>query len=594
MHVSSRLRGLNLFVLGAMCMAAPASAQTKESINYGANLGSLSYELTTQAAQCNSNGYGVIDYTIYTVGDFSFVSAGSGTQPISGSTYWDVGIGGRLIGSGDCPSYINGDNITYVGPGSYTITIIPRGNSGLRSTISAPGYINPKYVVVGVLYAPPGGVVQSGVAKGNVDYGDSDLVSSTVTTKESFGSAYTESNVVTLSSGFSILGWASGSITEGATNSYTTSTTTTDSTALTVQKTSGTVLGVNGPECPYVGVDHDYDIIEVWLNPVQLFTLVNGGVVQPNGYGYSTLDQPGMDVYDVYAGELNGDIPVRSSTTTAFARTWAAGEVWPSGQGPGLTTQDKQNILEADPYWDCTYKSPVGDGFVCPEPADASFSGVVDTSGTAATLVSGSTFSNLLDQGSITINGLTYPIAKVNSATSLTLGSSAGTQTGVSYSAPSRFTESGGDVNFPYAQPAAGGSPNFKQYNFAYTNTDTQGTDVVYKTSQTAGYEVIFKGKIFGVGIGDTFSQSWTTTQSYETSSQFTNSNTTTALATIWQPPCTVVDGDCSPVYPPSNAYNPITCAAITNLPVAFGQGDSMYLYQDNLFGTFLLSPYGQ
>jgi hypothetical protein len=588
-------RSLTLLLLSAMWIAAPASAQTKESINYGANLGSLSYEVSTQAAQCTSEGYGVIHYTIYTFDTFSFVSAGSGTQPISGSTYWDVGIGGRLIGSGDCPLYPSGGNITYTGTGNYTINIIPHSNGALSSTIGAPGYINPKYVVVGVIYAPPGGVVQGGVAKGNVSYTDSDLVSSTITTKQSFGNSYTESNVVTLPGvGFNILGWVSGSVSGQLSSSYTTSTTTTDSTAVTVQKTSGTTLGVNGPECPYVGVDHDYDIIEVWLNPVQLFTLTNNGVVQPNGYGYSTLDQPGMDVYDVYAGELNGDIAVRSSTTTAFARAWAAGEVWPSGQGPGLTSQDEQNILKADPFWDCTYQSPVGDGFNCPEPADASFSGVVDTSGTAVTLVSGSNFSNLLDQGSITINSVAYPIAQVNSATTLTLGSSAGTQTDVSYSGPSRFTESGGDQNFPYTQPVPGGSPNFTIYTFSYTNTDTQGADVVYKTSQTSGYELVFKGSVFGVGIGDTFSQSWTTTQSYETSSQFTSSNTTTATATIWQPPCNVVSGLCSPVYPPSNAYSPIPCTEISNLGLAFGQGDSMYIYQDNLFGTFLIEPYGQ
>jgi hypothetical protein len=46
-------------------------------------------------------------------------------------------------------------------------------------------------------------------------------------------------------------------------------------------------------------------------------------------------------------------------------------------------------------------------------------------------------------------------------------------------------------------------------------------------------------------------------------------------------------------MYPPLNAYNPITCAALS-LATAFGQGDSMYLYQDNLFGTFLIEPYGQ
>jgi parallel beta-helix repeat protein len=59
-------------------------------------------------------------------------------------------------------------------------------------------------------------------------------------------------------------------------------------------------------------------------------------------------------------------------------------------------------------------------------------SGVVNTSGTAVTWVSGATFSTAWT--SITINGVVYAIASVNSTTSITLSSSAGTQTGVAYS----------------------------------------------------------------------------------------------------------------------------------------------------------------
>jgi hypothetical protein len=156
------------------------------------------------------------------------------------------------------------------------------------------------------------------------------------------------------------------------------------------------------------------------------------------------------------------------------------------------------------------------------------------------------------------------------------------------------FTESAGDQSFPYTQPEVGASPNFQAYTLSYTTTDTQGADAVYTTSQTFGLETKFSGSLFGFGFSDTLSLSQTITHSYETSSQFTSSNTTTATATIWQPPCNVVDGACSPVYPPSNAYNPISCTAISSLNQAFGQGYTMYIYQDNLFGTFLMEPYGQ
>lgn len=59
------------------------------------------------------------------------------------------------------------------------------------------------------------------------------------------------------------------------------------------------------------------------------------------------------------------------------------------------------------------------------------FSGTVNTSGTAVTWVSGSTFPSGMT--AIIIAGTSYTIATWNSATSLTLSSSAGTQTGASF-----------------------------------------------------------------------------------------------------------------------------------------------------------------
>jgi len=529
------IRRLNLGSVMLVTLSSVLSIAPRLSAQVlGPNLGSLTHSLSRVGYSCTNSSGGHGSYSEFQLTDFVYTptsGVSGGAQSLSGTASYVVtstGGGGTCLPIGPHPAELKGTG--------YTIEVVPSSNGSATSTISVPGYINPKYIVVGILYAPPGGVVKGGVGSGTVVYTDSNLVSSTVTTKDSFGSSYTETNVATLSSGLSILGWAGGSVTGGLTNSYTMGTTTTDSTAVTVQKTSGTVLGVNGPTCPYVGVDHDYDIIEVWVNPVQLFTLTNSGAtststsyVVPNGYGYSTLDQPGMDVYPVYAGELNGDLAVRSSTTMAFARAWAANEVWASGAGPGLTAQDEQTILETDPYWNCTYESPWTD---------------------------------------------------------------TGTTACAKPPAPARFTESGGDESFPYTQPEPGGSPNYQTYMISYTNTDTQGTDITDTTSQSNGIELSFKATAFGVGFMDTLTETSTTTNTYETSSQFTSSNTTSVAATIWQPPCNVVGSVCSPVYPPSNAYQPVTCAAITSLPLAFGQGDQFYIYQDNLFGTFLMEPY--
>jgi hypothetical protein len=60
--------------------------------------------------------------------------------------------------------------------------------------------------------------------------------------------------------------------------------------------------------------------------------------------------------------------------------------------------------------------------------------GVVNTNGTAVTLVSGTNFSVLMTGLAITINGVQYVVLSVNSPSSLTLASTAGVQNNVGYS----------------------------------------------------------------------------------------------------------------------------------------------------------------
>lgn len=62
--------------------------------------------------------------------------------------------------------------------------------------------------------------------------------------------------------------------------------------------------------------------------------------------------------------------------------------------------------------------------------------GYVNTSGTAVTWVSGDNFSSFSNGGTITINGTDYVISTVNSSTSITLVSSAGTQSAVAFVDP--------------------------------------------------------------------------------------------------------------------------------------------------------------
>jgi hypothetical protein len=67
--------------------------------------------------------------------------------------------------------------------------------------------------------------------------------------------------------------------------------------------------------------------------------------------------------------------------------------------------------------------------------SSTAYGGTVNTTGTAVTLVSGNDFSSLTNGQAITINSVGYTISTVNSPTSITLSSSAGTLSGAVYTA---------------------------------------------------------------------------------------------------------------------------------------------------------------
>jgi hypothetical protein len=125
----------------------------------------------------------------------------------------------------------------------------------------------------------------------------------------------------------------------------------------------------------------------------------------------------------------------------------------PSGNAPDTIYQDKlqtavDKITDQINYFDWVTEQPAHSLVATKSgttiTVKAGRYGTVNTSGTAVTWVSGEKFAGLSTSSPFIINGVTYAISSVNSNTSITLTTSAGTQSGVKYNA-----ERGGyDGNF--------------------------------------------------------------------------------------------------------------------------------------------------
>jgi hypothetical protein len=481
-------RSIGLFLRIAGGFAISIGVAFASTVTIPAGTGTLTFTRTqtTQTEKCFVNGRWINGtLTKYYDGGFSYKDSSSVVTGLAGTDLY-------LIDS--CPDGVSGGaqktltsailDVVYDNTNDYTGAVV-----GFRPH----GYVNPKYKILGVTYAPPG-------PASSVNYTNSTTLSSTSDTKKTFSTAFQQS--VTTKVNAIVKGWSSG-ISSTSTTSYTQTSFTSSST--TVSKTTALSDVTYGPSNAYVGLNHDYDIVWIMLNPVQLFTLIedtgyNVTSVEWDGYGYSTLDPVNaMDVYPVYVGWMNGDIAMTSSQSQPLQRAWAAPEAWPAGQGPALTSADFQAIGQADPYWQCT-----------PNPS------------ACPTTVDGTRYTVTLNQDLI------------------------------------------------YLQAPVGGQPITQNYADSYTQSSTQGHGATYDYSQTFAIETSFNNSLFILSFGKTVSQSskveWT--ESWDQS--LTSSNTQTAAASITGPPCVVSGSTCNPVYNKSTQFS---------------------LYEDNLYGTFMLFP---
>ncbi len=282
----------------------------------------------TTTVKCYSNGSQIFSWSTSSNGGSSF-----SWQPSSTGTY---------------VLYCSG---TWAGQHANGTVYTPNINVPV-TYIPVSGYINPKYLIIGVDYVTPG-------ASSYTQYCNNTTVSNTNSIINTFTTAYQQGVSVNLTESF-IGGWLSGSSTQSESTTYTQSTKTTN--AVTVSQSTSLCEQIHGATNNYQPNNHDYDIIWLWLNPVALLTFQetqSGTIVatQWNGWGFNAKDQPAMDVFPVYVGCLNGDLS--GCNLSELSRTWDNDESWPSGQGPALTSQDYATILASDPFSGCEPHTPL-------------------------------------------------------------------------------------------------------------------------------------------------------------------------------------------------------------------------------------------
>jgi hypothetical protein len=467
----------------------PVIAQQTNNESISLSGGTLTYQQVATSVTCTVAAKKMYTYTRYNDETFVFHPNGGSQISIPGTFLFVSGSPGHLAESNCQPNgLISGHPLTLLQQ-HYQVYIYPTSTINAAYVTGTFGYINPKYVVSTVLYAPPG-------SASTAVYTNSTTVSNTT----SYTATFTSSTMDSVSTQTGLLGTGVTSVASWLNGIETNTTSTTEtqqsqnSTSVTLSLTTTNGLTVPGPTSNYVGVDHDYDVIEVWLNPVLLFTVYNTTMagetnIASFGYGSSALDTTApIDIWAIPVGCLNGDFPQTESACAAplgaFQRAWAANENWPTGQGPGLTQADLNNILAADPWGKCTPNDPIGSS-ACP----------------------------------------TYSAA---------------------FTLPNFELSDQADVQ--YTQPLPGGQPVPVSYGVNTTNMQATSSTITSTYSQMYGYEFnlsAFYG-LFNLHSNDTQTVTW----SYALNTSLSQTNVKTGTANITPPAC--VGNPCNPSYPPA------------------------------------------
>lgn len=204
----------------------------------------------------------------------------------------------------------------------------PTATSLIRLNAMAQGAVFPTYLVIGLLYAPPGNKAKQNTSQ--VSYSTGSVTGTSVSIGSSLKTGADISASVGVNAGIPGVASASASVSLDYSQSRTSGVT--DS--VTISKTTTDEIDVTGPAED--GIDHDYDVFYLWLNPAVAMTVDSKENVSWN----LACNGPAMTVQYVYVKWLKNPSLMEQE----------APGVAQSLKSAGLTSTDFTTILSLDPF----------------------------------------------------------------------------------------------------------------------------------------------------------------------------------------------------------------------------------------------------
>jgi hypothetical protein len=177
--------------------------------------------------------------------------------------------------------------------------------------------LNPNYFVLTVIYAPPG--TNGGKSSSSVSYGSGSSTGTTTSSSNTFKASTQVSASVT--------GGVIGDATVGGSFQYSNSSGTNQS--LDIKKSTSSTISDSGPASD--GIDHDHDLIYLWLNPEIDLQMTSSSAI------WNLINTGTADIQYLYVGWLKDPSKVPPGLMQRL-------------QSHGVTALDFPTIMQRDPY----------------------------------------------------------------------------------------------------------------------------------------------------------------------------------------------------------------------------------------------------